>query len=93
VETPPVYLASAGETCWRVRPTRPASGLIRIAGASTRLVAGPGIAYLPEPLFGRPAIEISYPPATVFGLHWLTWFLILSTVAAFLLRRPLRVRF
>jgi hypothetical protein len=36
-------------------------------------------------------IEVRYPPATVLGLHWLVWFLLLTTVSGLLLRRPLGV--
>jgi hypothetical protein len=32
-------------------------------------------------------IEIRYPPATVLHLHWLIWFLAISAVTAFALRR------
>jgi uncharacterized membrane protein (DUF106 family) len=93
VETPPVHIRATGETCWRVRGLRSTAGRLRAGSAETRIVVGNGVAYLPEPLIGRPALSIEYPRATVFGLHWLVWFLILSTVAGFALRRPLRVVF
>jgi hypothetical protein len=38
-------------------------------------------------------IEIRYPPATIFGFHWLVWFLLISILAGFALRRPLRTTF
>lgn len=33
-------------------------------------------------------IEIRYPPAVILHLHWLIWFLAISGVTAFALRRP-----
>jgi hypothetical protein len=36
-------------------------------------------------------VEVRYPAATILGLHWLVWFLIITTVGGLLLRRPLRV--
>ena len=85
VETAPVYLQATNETCWRIRPSREVSGTLRAGTVKTRLVAGSGVAYLPNPN------GITYPEATIFGLHWLIWFLILSTVGAFILRKPMRV--
>jgi hypothetical protein len=85
VETEPVYLQATNETCWRIRPSRAVSGTLRAGSLKTRLVAGSGTAYLPNP------DGITYPRATIFGLHWLVWFLVLSTIAAFLLRKPMRV--
>jgi hypothetical protein len=93
VETPPVYSPATSETSWRIRPLRAASGTVRIDHLERRIVAGSGIAYIPEPLFGRNGIEIPYPRATILGLHWLVWFFILSSIAGFALRRPLRVAF
>jgi uncharacterized membrane protein (DUF106 family) len=91
VETPPIYTQATAETNWRVRPLRATSGNVRVASLERRMVAGSGIAYLPEPLLGRNGIEIAYPHTTVLGLHWLVWFLVLSPIAGFILRRPLRV--
>ncbi len=85
VETEPVYLQATNQTCWRIRPSRAVSGTLRVGTKDTRLVAGSGIAYLPNPN------GITYPPATIFGFGWLIWFLILSTLAAFILRKPMRV--
>jgi hypothetical protein len=93
VETPPVYSLAASQTSWRIRPLRAVSGTVKIDRLGTRIVAGSGIAYLPQPLVGRNGIEIPYPRATIFGLHWIVWFLILSSIAGFALRRPLRVAF
>jgi hypothetical protein len=91
VETVPVYTQATSETSWRIRPLRPTSGIVRVASFERRIVAGSGIAYLPEPVVGRNAIDIRYPRATVLGLHWLVWFVMLSAIASFILRRPLRV--
>jgi len=85
VETEPVYLQARNETCWRIRPSRAVSGTLRAGALRTRLVAGWGVVYLPNPS------RITYPNATIFGLHWLIWFLILSTIGAFILRKPMRV--
>ncbi len=93
VETPSVHIRATGETCWRICALRNTAGLFRAGSAQTRIVVGNGVAYLPEPLIGRPDLSIGYPRATVFGLHWLVWFLLLSTVAGFAFRRPLRVVF
>mgnify|MGYP000863209115 CR=1 FL=1 len=93
VETKPVHIQFGGETCWRVRAASATSGTLRIGNAATRIVAGEGVSYLPQPLFGQSRIEIGYPRATILGWHWLIWFLILSTVWGFALRRPMGVRF
>jgi hypothetical protein len=85
VETEPVYLQATNETCWCIRPSRAVSGTLRAGTRQTRLVAGSGVVYLPDPS------GITYPRATIFGLHWLIWFLILSTVGAFILRKPMKV--
>jgi hypothetical protein len=93
VETKPVHILATGETVWRIRPARETSGVLRVGSAKARIVAGQGLAYLPQRLIGRSRIEITYPPAIVLGWPWLAWFLILSTVGGFLLRRPLKVTF
>jgi hypothetical protein len=85
VETEPVYLQATNQTCWRIRPTHTVSGTLRAGTRQTRLVAGSGVTYLPNPN------GIAYPRATIFGLHWLVWFLVLSAIVAFLLRKPMRV--
>jgi hypothetical protein len=85
VETGPVYLQATNETCWRIRPSRAVSGTLHAGTRQMRLVAGSGVVYLPNPG------GITYPNAKIFGIHWLVWFLVLSTIAAFLLRRPMRV--
>jgi len=85
VETGPVYLQATNETCWRIRPSRAVSGTLRAGTRQTRLVARSGVAYLPNPN------GIFYPRATIFGFNWLVWFLVLSAIAAFLLRKPMRV--
>jgi hypothetical protein len=92
VETGPHYIKATKETSWRIRPSRAISGFVRVGSVNRRIVAGSGIAYLPEPLPGSHRIDITYPGATVLGLPWLAWFLALSTIAAFLLRRPMRVK-
>jgi hypothetical protein len=93
VETKPLYIETTGETGWRIRPARPVTGTIEVAAMRAKIVAGTGIAYLPEPLPGTGRIRIQYPSATVFGFHWLLWFLLLSTIAALAFRRVLRVVF
>ncbi|MDQ6758262.1 MAG: hypothetical protein M3Z32_00175 [Acidobacteriota bacterium] len=93
VETQAVYIQAERRTSWRIRPQRPVSGKLQVGAGERRIVTGAGISYLPEPLPGGNGIEIGYPRGTVLGLHWAVWFLVLSTVAGFLLRRPLRVTF
>jgi hypothetical protein len=93
VETKPLYIEATGETGWRIRPVRPVTGAIEVAAMRAKIVAGAGITYLPEPLPGTGRIRIQYPSATVFGFHWLLWFLLLSTIAALAFRRVLRVVF
>jgi hypothetical protein len=93
VETKPLFIRATGQTSWRIRPVRPASGTVTVASMQERIAAGSGIAYLPAPLVRNSAIRIGYPRATVLGFHWLLWFLLLSTIAAFVMRRPLRVVF
>lgn len=93
IESKPVYIQAEQQTSWRIRPARATSGMLRVGSIQRRIVAGSGISYLPEPLVGKRAIEVGYPRATVLGLHWLVWFLLLSTVAGLILRRPLRVAF
>lgn len=93
VETKPLHIQATGETVWRIRPGREMSSILRAGSVQTKVVAGKGVAYLPQPLTGRGPIDIAYPRATVLGWPWLAWFLILSTLAAFLLRRPMKVTF
>jgi hypothetical protein len=38
-------------------------------------------------------ISVQYPKATVMGMHWVIWFLLISLAAALLLKRPLRTAF
>ena len=38
-------------------------------------------------------IRIEYPSATVFGFHWILWFMLLSLITALVLRGPMRVVF
>ena len=93
IETAPVFTQATAQTSWRIRPVRAVSGTVKVASLERRIVAGSGVAYLPEPLLGRNSIDITYPPATILGIHWLIWFVILSSLAGFALRRPLRVAF
>ena len=93
VETKPVFTQATGQTSWRIRPSHEASGVVRIGSLQRRIVAGSGLAYLPEPLFDPEQISVTYPRATVYGLHWLVWFAGLSIVSAFTLRRRLRTVF
>jgi len=75
LETVPILLQATNETCWGIRPPGSVSGTLRAGTRQARLVAGTGIAYLRNPN------GISYPRATIFGLHWVIWFLVLSTIA------------
>jgi hypothetical protein len=38
-------------------------------------------------------IEVSYPPAVIWHLHWLIWFFLVSGITAFSLRRRFRAAF
>jgi hypothetical protein len=38
-------------------------------------------------------IEVRYPAATVYGLHWLIWFFAISAITALALRRKFRAAF
>jgi hypothetical protein len=93
VETKPLYIESTRETGWRIRPARPVAGTISVGGMQTKVIAGSGIAFLPEPLPGSGGVRIPYPAATILGFPWLVWFLLLSGVAALALRRVLGVVF
>jgi hypothetical protein len=92
VETKPMYVEATAQTSWRIRPSRATLGTVRVAAIERRLMAGSRMAYLPAPLLGRNGIEIAYPRATILGLHWLVWFVVLSTIAGLILRYPFRVR-
>jgi hypothetical protein len=93
VETKPLLIQASNQTSWRIRPVHATSGTVAVASMQERIAAGSGIAYLPASLVRNPAIQIGYPRATVFGFHWLLWFVVLSTIAAFVLRGPLEVVF
>ena len=56
-----------------------------------KFVAGSGTAYLPRPRRGSWLFQ--YPSATVFGFHWMLWFLLLSLITALVFRGPMRVVF
>jgi hypothetical protein len=57
------------------------------------------LAFLVQPTelpFSHPLfrwIAVQYPKATILGLHWIVWFLLISLPAALLLKRPLRTAF
>jgi hypothetical protein len=93
VETRPFFAQASGQTSWRVRPSRATSGMVRIGSAQRRIVAGSGLAYLPGPIIADKGISITYSSATVYGCHWMAWFLGFSVVSAFGLRRRLRTVF
>lgn len=93
VETKPVFARATGQTSWRVRPSQATSANVRIGSFERRIVAGSGIAYLPEPLFAKTPIFVAYPRATIYGFHWIVWFAILSIISAFALRRRFRTVF
>ena len=93
VETKPVFVQAMDQTSWRIRPLRAMSGTLRIGSMEERIVAGTGFAYLPDRFIAGNNIYIGYPRATVLGLHWLLWFVLFSLIAAFVLRRPMRVVF
>jgi uncharacterized membrane protein (DUF106 family) len=93
IETKPLFIQSTGETAWRIRPVRPVTGTILVSDLRAKLVAGSGIAYLPKPLADPDGVHIQYPPATVFGFHWVVWFLLLSAINALVFRHVLRVVF
>lgn len=93
VETKPVFITSTEETSWRIRPRQPVSGAVRVAGMQATLVSGSGTAFLPRPLMRHVGIRIEYPSATVFGFHWILWFMLLSLITALVLRGPMRVVF
>jgi hypothetical protein len=93
VETKPLFVQASNQTSWRIRPVHATSGTVAVASMQERIAAGSVIAYLPAPLVRDPTIQIGYPRATVFGFHWLLWFVGLSTIAAFVLRGPLGVMF
>jgi hypothetical protein len=92
VEAGPVYIRTSNETSWRIRPALALSGTLRAGTLAARVVAGERIAYLPERLFGRPSIDVTYPQATVFGLSWVFWFLLLTSIFGLFLRGRFGVR-
>jgi hypothetical protein len=66
-----------------------------IAFVSERRAAS-WISFLLQPTelpFSHPGflwVAIQYPKATILGWHWIVWFLLVSLLAALLLKRPLR---
>jgi hypothetical protein len=99
VEGPPVRVVDARQITWRLRPAAECSGDLRFL-VDGRLAAAPieaGTRWRGVPgrqrIKAAPAewIEIRYPEGalTVFGVsvHWLLWFVIVSMLAALLLRK------
>ncbi len=97
VETPAVRIPERHQVYWRVRATNPAGGalLLRVAGQSLhqRVRVGAGLQYLAE----WRNLQVSYPSANLdifgFGVHWLGWFFIVSSIAMLALRKRFHVTF
>jgi hypothetical protein len=77
VETPGVRSVHDGQISWRVRPLREISGDLRFR-IENRVVTG-GF-FLHDPAIR--SIEIRYPRSTIFGLSWMVWFFLISSVSA-----------
>ena len=93
VETAAVHIPADRQASWRVRPASPVRGdlLINYTGRVfyKAISSRPGLQWLTERRFVSPFskaglnwIEIQYPPATVFRLHWLVWFSVASLMGA-----------
>jgi hypothetical protein len=67
LETPGVRVVHDRQMSWRVRPLRQISGDLKFRVNGRVLPAR--------------SIEIHYPRATILGLHWLLWFVILSSLS------------
>jgi len=102
VETPPVRSFVDRQISWRVRPLRAGGSNLRISlpGESFELpvaAGAEGSAFVhrreSSPAPNVTWIEVDYPRADVrlagIGLPWLAWFLIISTLSAWLCARSL----
>ncbi|HVT91493.1 MAG TPA: hypothetical protein VHD76_01515 [Bryobacteraceae bacterium] len=62
----------------------------RRAGSIGRFLLHPAEGHFSSPVVDW--VEVAYPPATVFGKHWLVWFVLGSLAGASFLLLPLRFR-
>ncbi len=84
IETPPVHISYDRRTCWRIRPSRRAAGLVRAGDLTARIFAGGSLI---RPSLGAfSSLQISYPAAAILGLPWLLWFFLGSGAGALLHR-------
>ena len=86
VETEGVRSTSDHEVSWRVRPLGRVSGELRVNSLTRHVVAGDGIVYGWRAPFVTPGIEIAYPARAIFGMNWMVWFFVISSVAALAFR-------
>lgn len=102
VESPAVQAPAEHEVSWRVRVKQAGAGnvIVRAGGESAvrRIVARPGLHYLPERIResgGIEWVEVQYPRADPgllgFSTNWVVWFCVISTVTALALRSKLHV--
>jgi hypothetical protein len=99
VETLAVRIPDRGQVCWRVRAVTAAPGsvLLRVRGATIAkaVACGRGVHIPAVPWSGSPSIAVACPAATLdvfgFGIDWPVWFVLVSAIAMFALRRPFGV--
>jgi hypothetical protein len=96
VETPALRLPDEHRVMWRVRVTGAGSVILHAPGGAIekRVECGAGLRYLSE---WHSRLAVDYPAAEVsifgFGMHWLVWFLIVSSVVMLALRKRFGVTF
>lgn len=77
VETPGVRVLHDHQISWRIRPLRSTTAALRFR-IDNRVVT-PGF-FFHDPAIG--AIEVPYPEASILGLPWIAWFVLISSVSA-----------
>lgn len=82
VNAPPVHIPEQRQISWRMAAKQAGSSSLQISEHGLSLTkhvdAGPG---LRTHLYPLDSVHIEYPPATILGLHWAVWFLLLSAVS------------
>jgi hypothetical protein len=87
IESPAVRSIHDRDVSWQIRPLGAVSGQLRVQTLTQPVVAGKGLVNGWRLPFTSPSIEIPYPKASVFGLNWMVWFFLFSTVAALVYAR------
>ena len=98
VETDPVRVLAQQQVSWRISPVANAEGVltVRDGNSSTKVTVAVGPVSTPAPVRTddhRIAwIQLSYPPAVIYGRSWMVWFFVFSCAGAAFAAEAMRLR-